>query len=95
MAALLLDDIVLELGAELTDDPSIWADEQDRAVTSMDTLERCFILTAMISFVILVGLTVELAVTPDPVPARVLHALTILHSDGTTDTARSTASPRS
>jgi hypothetical protein len=62
----------------------------------MDTLERCFILTAMISFIILVGLTVELAVTPDPVPARVLHALTILHPDGTTDdTARSTAPPLS
>ena len=51
----------------------------------MDTLERCFILTAMISFVILVGLTVELVVTPDPVPARVLHALTIVHPGGTTD----------
>ena len=30
-----------------------------------------------------------------PVPARALHALTVLHPDGTTDTARSTASPQS
>jgi hypothetical protein len=61
----------------------------------MDTLERCFILTAFISFVILVGLTVELVLTPDPVPARVLRALTAVHPDGTTDTARSAPSPLS
>jgi hypothetical protein len=64
-------------------------------VTSMDTLERCFILTAMISFVILVGLTIELAITPDPVPARVLHALSVIHPDGSADTVRSTAFPPS
>jgi hypothetical protein len=61
----------------------------------MDTPERCFILTAMISFVILVGLTVELVVNPDPVPARVLRALTAVHPDGTTDAARFPASPLS
>ena len=61
----------------------------------MDTLERCCILTAFISFVILVGLTVELVANPDPVPARVLRALTAVHPDGTTDTARSAPSPLS
>jgi hypothetical protein len=56
----------------------------------MDTFERWFIATAIASFAALICLSVLLLVTSsDTVPAKVLHALSTLHSGGGTDVPRS------
>ncbi len=59
----------------------------------MDIIGRWFIVTAVTSVVILIGLTGLRAVTPaNSVPTRVLHALTVVnkHRSGTPGYVRPT-----
>jgi hypothetical protein len=60
-------------------------DPEQREQVSMNTVERWFIATAIASFAVLICLSVLLVVTSsDTVPAKVLHALSAIHSGGGT-----------